>query len=130
MTSDLGFTCDPPTATLRLSGELDLNAYEQVTDLFWLVAACGCHDLELDLSGVSYVDAGTLYLLDAQRRRVTSDGGSFVVIAESSTYRTVCDKTRYVFLTVDGEDDGVPGRVLSDRGARRRLRPVVRRPQA
>jgi anti-anti-sigma factor len=102
MHTELGLTCDPPKARLRLSGEFDLSTNEQVADLFELATACGCHDLELDLSGVSFVDIGTLNLLDAHRRRVTSAGGSFVVVAESSCYRRVCDLAQLVALTVDG----------------------------
>jgi anti-anti-sigma factor len=123
--TELDFTCDPPVARLRLAGEFDLSTDDQVKDLFDSVAACGCHDLELDLSAVSFMDLGTLYLLDAHRRRVTARGGSFVVVAESSCYRRVRELGRYVVLTVDGQADDAPGDGGRPRG---RLHFVGRRP--
>jgi anti-anti-sigma factor len=128
MHTELGITCDPPKARLRLSGEFDLSTNERVSDLFGLAEARGCRHVELDLSGVSFIDVGTLYVLDAQRRRITSGGGSFVVVAESPCYRRVCDMAHYVVLTVDGQS-AAPTTVLRRPhviGERPRGRPPAR----
>ena len=129
MHTGLAFTCDPPGARLRFSGEFDLSTNEQVDELFDLVAARGCDRLELDLADVSFIDAGTLYLLDAHRRRITSGGGSFVVVAESSCYRRVCELTHFVVLTADGQPDPETRADASVERPHRRPHTEGRRPQ-
>jgi hypothetical protein len=125
--AELGFSGDPPSAALRLSGRVDVSAHDEITDLFRFAAVCGCHDLQLDLSGVAFIDVETLFLLDAQRRAVTAAGGSFVVVAESSCYRGARQRAAYIVVAVG--DLAIAGRRREAPDRRRARRRPVRGPR-
>jgi anti-anti-sigma regulatory factor len=90
MRTSFQFSCDPPLARLRITGELDLDASDRLLDVLGCLAFRGCTQVELDLDGVDVVDAHTLHLLDQEQRRLTvAGGGSLRVVAGSGCYRLV-----------------------------------------
>ena len=52
--------CEPPRARLRIDGELDLAANVQLRHALARVAFFGCHQVEIDLDAVTFVEAGSL----------------------------------------------------------------------
>jgi len=89
MRTSFQFSCDPPLARLRITGELDLGAHDRLLDVLGCLAFRRCTCVELDLDGVNVVDAHTLRLLDEEQRRLAEAGGSLEVVAASSCYRLV-----------------------------------------
>ena len=80
---------DPPRAHLRLVGELDGFAASLLRARLDEAAFAGCTEYVVDLSGVSFVDAGGLGVLIRLRNIVMALGGSVEFAAASTSFRWV-----------------------------------------
>lgn len=96
--------CEPPRARLRIDGEIDLAANVQLRHALARVAFFGCHQVEIDLDAVTFVEAGSLRLLDQERARLARIGGRLEVVAASAAFLLACDVVGYPDLkpAVDG----------------------------
>ena len=89
MRTTFQFSCDPPLARLRITGELDLVSNDRLLDVLGCLAFRGCTHVELDLDGVNVVDAHTLRLLAEEQQRLADADGSLRVVAASGCFRLV-----------------------------------------
>lgn len=89
------FTCDPPVARLRLSGELDLSTLEQLRDVLVCLALAGCRHVEIEMGMVTFIDAGNLRVLADEQRRLAASGGVLEVVAASPAALLVCSLAGY-----------------------------------
>ena len=89
MRTSFQFSCDPPLARVRITGELDLAANDRLLDVLRCLAFRRCTHVELDLDGVSVVDAHTLRLLAEEQQRLVDTGGGLRVVAASGCFRLV-----------------------------------------
>ena len=81
------------TALLTLDGEFDLTLRPE---LMWrLGEALAYDDVRLDSRGVTYIDAGSLRLIDEARRELVSRGGRFGVVRTSATFDLVSQLAGY-----------------------------------
>jgi anti-anti-sigma factor len=79
-------TFHPPLGRLLLAGELDLSTRESLARRLQDAIDLGCRSLEIDAAGVTYVDAGSLRILEDTRRRLERDGESLIVVGSSSAF--------------------------------------------
>jgi anti-anti-sigma factor len=93
--TDFQMSYAPPLGRVRITGELDLSTGEELQDVLDRSTAQGCTLLELDLVGVSFVDAHTLGILDRHQRWLTRIGGELEVVAASHHYLVVADLAGY-----------------------------------
>ena len=78
---------------LRLAGDFDLSNAPQAAEA--LAGACdGAGRVELDLSGVRFMDSSGLHTLVSARRRADRDGCALVVGPVSDEVRQVLELTR------------------------------------
>jgi anti-anti-sigma factor len=96
------FTCDPPVARLRLSGEFDLSTHEQLGDVLACLTLAGCRRIDIDLAAVTFIDAGTLRVLADEQRRLARCGGALEVVVASRAHLFVCDLAGYPGLAPAG----------------------------
>jgi anti-anti-sigma factor len=102
--------CEPPRARLRIDGELDLAANVQLRHALARVAFFGCHQVDVDLDAVTFVEASSLRLLDQERARLARIGGRLEVVAASADFLLACDVVGYPDLkpAVNGSPRPVP----------------------
>lgn len=62
---------------LRLRGELDLSTTGDLQRV--LDGACGCEEILLDLSDLSFIDSSGISLFLTAHKRATADGQKFVL---------------------------------------------------
>jgi anti-sigma B factor antagonist len=84
-------TLDPPTARLQPVGELDIFTARQVADRLRSAVRSGCSTLVLDLSGVTFVDASALGVLDRARVALVADHGTLGMVAAPASFRRICE---------------------------------------
>ena len=99
MRPSLEYVCDPPAARLRITGEVDLSARDELTDMFLRFALRGCTFVELDLSGVTFLDAYPLGVFRCEQRRLRKLGGDLRVVAASPWCAFLCRLAQYDSLT-------------------------------
>jgi anti-anti-sigma factor len=81
------------SALLTLGGEFDLTLRPE---LMWrLEEALAYDEVRLDSHDVTYIDAGSLRLIDQVRCRLTTRGGRFAVIRTSATFDLVSELAGY-----------------------------------
>ena len=81
------------TALLTLDGEFDLTLRPE---LMWrLGEALAFDDVGLDSRGVTYIDAGSLRLIDEARRELVRRGGRFGVVRTSPAFDLVSELAGY-----------------------------------
>jgi anti-anti-sigma factor len=95
MRASFQFTCDPPVARLRISGELDLSTSDDLEDALEGLETAGCTLIELDLDALTFIDAYSLSLLRQEQRRLRMAGGDLRVVAASTWYTAVCATAEY-----------------------------------
>lgn len=100
--ADFQFTCDPPVARLRVSGELDLSTREQLADVLVCLALAGCRHVEIDLGAITFLDAGNVRVLAEEQRRLAACGGLLEVVAASEAALLVCSLAGYPGLAPSG----------------------------
>ena len=81
------FTSTPPVGRLCVVGDLDLSTRDRLREVLETLRRDGCFRVEVDLAEVTFVDACSLAVLDAERRHVTAGGGTFDVVAASRKYQ-------------------------------------------
>jgi anti-anti-sigma factor len=84
----------PPTATLRLAGEFDVFAAREVTNCVEEALAAGCHELRIDATGVTFVDAGSLGTLLKYQLSLEAADGRLEVSAASPVFLRICALAR------------------------------------
>jgi anti-anti-sigma factor len=89
MSAKIVATFEPPAARLRLVGELDLTVDPIMMRRFQDIADLKCHDVEVDVTDVTYIDASLLRLLANQKTTIEHDGGSFVLTRASLVFALV-----------------------------------------
>lgn len=101
-------TCSmPPTVTLHVSatttllvieGEIDLAVRDQLTSkIARAVRLCGdC--LQLDASGVTFIDCCGLRPIEVARQQLQRDGKELAVVAASDRFRRVSELAGYLAL--------------------------------
>jgi anti-anti-sigma regulatory factor len=94
------YTCDPPTARLRIAGELDIADADDLTDIFGYLDFRGCERVEVDLGAITFVDAYILGLLRHEQERLRTLGGDLLPVAASPWYTSMCHLARYDTLQV------------------------------
>jgi anti-sigma B factor antagonist len=82
-------------AKVRVTGELDLATNDRLREGLRSVMARGCARLELDLAGVSFIDASSLRVLDQEQRRFAESGGTLEVVAASRCHLRVSELAGY-----------------------------------
>ncbi|MFJ3673325.1 STAS domain-containing protein [Streptomyces sp. NPDC090106] len=70
----LGVSTHPGDTLVNLTGELDRQALEQISEITDRLD--GSRHLTLDLSGLTFMDSSGLYLLLELRRRTETAGGT------------------------------------------------------
>jgi anti-anti-sigma factor len=111
MWTDFQFACDPPKVRLQITGEIDFATKGQLRDLLLCFFRWRCTEVELDLSGISFIDLSCLRLLDREQRRCTEAGGSLEVVAASPCYFRITDIAGYENLQPPRERE-FPGLTL------------------
>jgi anti-anti-sigma factor len=89
MQAQLLTTFHPPRGRLLLAGEFDLSTRDRLARRLQDAIDLGCQSLEIDAAGVTYVDAGSLGILEDMRTRLEHSGGSLVVVGSSSAFDRV-----------------------------------------
>lgn len=98
MHATFAITHDPPVGTLVAAGELDIVSRGR---LAWRLIDLGALDsaiVRLDLADVTYVDAGSLRLIDQARERLEARGTTFEISAASPCFRLVCPLADFTAL--------------------------------
>ena len=85
MTATFAITHDRHVARIVIAGELDIGSRGTLAWRLVELASLDCPTVRVDLSGVTYVDACCLRLLDDARRSITARHVRFVV-THASTY--------------------------------------------
>lgn len=118
----------PTTSRLAVSGELDLASREQ---LRWRLAQAeqfAGSSVELDLGGVTYVDASCLRVVDDARRRLEASGRSLDITVASRQFAMISSLAGYFELTTMRGHAVAPTRTPTAAGssAGRRSRSLAR----
>jgi anti-sigma B factor antagonist len=85
----------PPHGVVAASGELDIFSSLVLVDRLRHAVDCGCTDLILDASGVSFVDGSGLGALCRFHRTFVAGGGRLRVINASARFVRVCQLAGY-----------------------------------
>ena len=86
----LNVMVDPPTARVVAHGELDIFTAREVVDRLRDVVRSGCSAVLLDVSGVTFVDASALGVLDRARALLAADHGSLGMVGAPASFRRTC----------------------------------------
>jgi anti-sigma B factor antagonist len=84
-------TLDPPTARVVAAGELDIFGAREVADRLRRAVRSGCSAVELDVSGVTFVDVSALGVLDRARAAVVADHATVGMVAAPAAFRRTCE---------------------------------------
>jgi anti-anti-sigma factor len=96
----------PPRAELRIDGDLDLCAQEQLIRALLRIRASECARVSVDLSRVAFIDACTLGILDQERHRLEAVGGGLEVTGMSGRLMRVARLAGYDRLLAASSDRG------------------------
>lgn len=88
-------SCSPPSARLRITGDLDLSTSEELGQELDSLRTQGARDIEVDVAAVTFVDADTLAILHAEQRQLEALGGSLVMVAASEDHQAVARLAGY-----------------------------------
>jgi anti-anti-sigma factor len=89
------FTCDPPVARLRITGELDISTGADLRAMFAAIDEQGCRLIELDADEITFIDAYALAVLRHEQRRLLASGGDLEVVAASAWFVLVARLAEY-----------------------------------
>jgi anti-anti-sigma factor len=95
MRTDFRYSACPPWARLQVVGDLDLSTDHRLCDVVDLLLLTGCTEVELDLEGVTFIDAHALHVLDQERARLVAAGGEVSVVAASASLLFVAGLAGY-----------------------------------
>ncbi|MBK3632188.1 STAS domain-containing protein [Streptomyces sp. MBT97] len=93
---------------IAVAGDMDLRTYPELAQAASLVPA-DCTALEVDLSGVSFMDSSGLNLLLRLRRSLETAGGRFVVTGLRHQPRHLLVLTETYALLTTGTGDAAEG---------------------
>ena len=89
----------PPVAVLRVTGELDLSTQAVLADAVAdVLRVGGVEHLELDLSGLRFMDLRGLEAVLAAERRMEARGGDLELLYPSHQVRRLLDLTELAHL--------------------------------
>jgi anti-anti-sigma factor len=89
---DIRVTTNESTATLILDGRFDFNAHRAFKEAYdSLLKRKGIANLEISLTGVSYLDSSALGMLLLLRERADSEGISVVLTRPSGTVAQILE---------------------------------------
>jgi HptB-dependent secretion and biofilm anti anti-sigma factor len=89
---DIRITTNESTATLILDGRFDFNAHRTFKEAYdSLLKRKGIANLEINLTGVSYLDSSALGMLLLLRERADSEGISVALTRPSGTVAQILD---------------------------------------
>lgn len=81
------------TLTITLAGDADLTGIGEFEDLLATVVGPGVETIEIDLTGVAFIDSAGINALLRGRRAADERGQTFVVTAASGLVRELLDMT-------------------------------------
>jgi len=82
---------DPLSAAVVLDGEIDISTCPAVRGLLMAAISGGNVHLAVDLSGVTFIDAGGIGVLVAAANRARQAGGGLSLLAPSPQVRRLLD---------------------------------------
>ena len=85
---------DPLSAAVVLDGEIDISTCPAVRGLLMAAISGGNVHLAVDLSGVTFIDAGGIGVLVAAANRAQQAGGGLSLLAPSPQVRRLLDVFR------------------------------------
>ncbi|MEV0123689.1 STAS domain-containing protein [Streptomyces sp. NPDC050703] len=84
----------PATLELALDGELDVLNVGKLSDTVAAALAAGRRHLFIDLTGVTWCDAGSLYTLLGMRHAALHAGGGLALTGASDCVHATLDRVR------------------------------------
>ncbi|HLN76720.1 MAG TPA: STAS domain-containing protein [Nocardioidaceae bacterium] len=94
---------------LTVTGEIDLATAPELSEVARDLLDVASH-VVIDLDQVSFIDSTGLSVLVATYRRITSQGGSMILVCNSAPVMRVMEMTGlsrvFTFRTADAVDDG------------------------
>lgn len=93
--------CAPPTARVRIAGDLDLGSGEDLADVLTILQDAGCTQVELDLDAVTFVDLPVVDLLRHEQRRLRVAGGGLRIMTASHQFADECAQAEVYSLLPD-----------------------------
>ncbi|MFC7495975.1 MULTISPECIES: STAS domain-containing protein [unclassified Nocardioides] len=103
MDATFDFSYNPPVAVLSIAGELDTDNRDQLAWRLVELDALGTTIVRLDLGRVSYIDVGSLRLIDDARRRLLGRGAALELGSVTPYFAVVCGLAGYVALAAQAE---------------------------
>jgi anti-anti-sigma regulatory factor len=94
-------TCAPPSARIRIAGDLDLDSGDDLEDVLESLEDAGCTQVELDLDALTFIDLPVLDLLRHEQRRLRVAGGGLRVVAASAWFADECVQAEVYSLLPD-----------------------------
>jgi len=91
-------TDTPPDVRLSVDGELDIFTAGQVRQVISRAIGSGCRRVQLDVEGVTFVDASALGVLVRARELMKSCAGTMEIVAFSPVFLRLCVLTELVAL--------------------------------
>jgi len=85
---------DPLSAAVVLDGEIDISTCPAVRRLLMAAVSGGKVHLAVDMSGVTFIDAGGIGVLVAAANRARQAGGGLSLLAPSPQVRRLLDVFR------------------------------------
>jgi anti-anti-sigma factor len=82
---------DPPSATVVLDGEIDIVTSPAIRRFLTAAISGGNVQLTVDMSGVTFIDAGGIDVLVAAANRARRAGGGLSLLAPSRQVRQLLD---------------------------------------
>jgi anti-anti-sigma factor len=82
---------DPPSATVVLDGEIDIATSPAIRRFLMAAISGGNVHLAVDMSGVTFIDAGGIGVLVAAANRARQAGGDLSLLAPSWQVRRLLD---------------------------------------
>ena len=82
---------DPPSATVVLDGEIDVATSPAIRRFLMAAISGGNVQLTVNMSGVTFIDAGGIDVLVAAANRARQAGGGLSLLAPSRQVRQLLD---------------------------------------
>jgi len=105
---DLATETEGASALIRISGDLDLQVVDQVTEALTAVEAERPDLLVLDLSRLTFMDSSGMGAVAAAHGRALETGRRFAIVRPPAGVRQAFDRTRLdEVITVADDLDGI-----------------------
>lgn len=93
MNFELTVDIRPHAVQLTALGELDIFTARLVSRTLGAALDVGCRDVELDVAGVTFVDASALGVLARMYGALIADDATVAIVAPSPSFRRLCKMT-------------------------------------